>query len=490
MMTQKILPFIEISSLLIFLVLLVGFFSQKEDTLVPLTAQALEASSSKERWNGIFFQDQHVGYSVARTSELAGGGLLMEQRSVFQVVTFGKLQKIVTAGAALSGQNGLLQRFDFLMMSEDIKISAQGEIKGKQINMEIRNGESVSNLSFDVERPPHVSLSLEAAIRQQELKMGQTFSIPYFDPVSLTQQDMAFRVTGTEILENGEEAWWVQSSFAGVVTRSLVDARGDLLRQEGGGLGLSVVRMDPQAAQNLPSNQEPVDLIALSAVRLKGNLKKARSRTKLVLDVSGVDANMLMHDPPVQVIQGTQIAIAIPQPSSFEDEPVATTQEDAFLEETITIPVSHPEIRQKVAELLSNVTTRKSAVQTLNDFVFTHLKKEAVIGVPNGLEALRMAKGDCNEHAALFVSLARSAGIPTKLVAGLVYSERSGPVKSFYYHAWAEVLIQDQWIPVDPTFGQFPADATHIKVAEGDLDKQISIMGLLGKISLTLIDAQ
>ena len=47
-----------------------------------------------------------------------------------------------------------------------------------------------------------------------------------------------------------------------------------------------------------------------------------------------------------------------------------------------------------------------------------------------------------------------------------------------------------QWVPVDPTFGQFPADATHVKVVEGDLDKQIAIMGLLGKIKLALIDVQ
>ena len=41
-----------------------------------------------------------------------------------------------------------------------------------------------------------------------------------------------------------------------------------------------------------------------------------------------------------------------------------------------------------------------------------------------------------------------------------------------------------------PTFGQIPADATHIKVANGELDKQIEIMGLLGKIALERVDTQ
>ena len=117
------------------------------------------------------------------------------------------------------------------------------------------------------------------------------------------------------------------------------------------------------------------------------------------------------------------------------------------------------------------------------------MEKEPSIGVPNGLESLRRGRGDCNEHTALFVSLTRALKIPSRIVAGLVYSDRAGPVGSFYYHAWPEVQLgkNGEWLPVDPTFGQFPADATHIKIVEGDLDRQIEIMGILGRISLELI---
>ena len=46
------------------------------------------------------------------------------------------------------------------------------------------------------------------------------------------------------------------------------------------------------------------------------------------------------------------------------------------------------------------------------------------------------------------------------------------------------------WVPVDPTFGQFPADATHLKIVNGDLDKQFEIMGLIGKVSLVVDEAR
>ena len=111
---------------------------------------------------------------------------------------------------------------------------------------------------------------LEAALRQQGVCHWKKFFHSYFDPITLNQQDMVFRVTDSEILENGEEAWWIQSSFGGMVTRTLIDANGAMLRQEGGAMGLSVVRMSPEQAQDIPTGGDDVDLIALSAVPLKG----------------------------------------------------------------------------------------------------------------------------------------------------------------------------------------------------------------------------
>ena len=489
-MNNKLLPIFETLSLIVFLGLLFSLFWKGEEERVPLTASALQASITQERWNGIFFADQHVGYSVARSADLEDGRRLMEQRSVFRVSTFGKSQQIITAGAALSSPSGFLEQFDFFMVSGDIKISARGAISGKQIIMEINQAGEKSEMTFDVQNPPHVSLSLEAAFRKQELAIGKSFSIPYFDPITLNQQDMVFRVTDSEILENGEEAWWIQSSFGGMVTRTLIDTNGAMLRQEGGAMGLSVVRMSPEEAQNIPQGESDVDLIALSAVPLKGKLKEARSKTSLVVEVSGIDPEKITNQPPLQIVKERQVSIQIPDITLIEEEPIQAPNDAPYLDETLTIPVSHKEIKSKSAEVIQGSETRKEAVAHLNTFVFDYMAKDPTIGVPNGLQALRSAKGDCNEHTALFVSLARSAQIPTRIAAGLVYSDRAGPRKSFYYHAWAEVLLGDSWVPVDPTFGQFPADATHIKVVEGDLDKQISIMGLLGNISLKLIDAQ
>jgi hypothetical protein len=45
------------------------------------------------------------------------------------------------------------------------------------------------------------------------------------------------------------------------------------------------------------------------------------------------------------------------------------------------------------------------------------------------------------------------------------------------------------WIAVDPTLGQVPADASHIKFIEGDLSKTFEIIKVVGNIRLEIKDA-
>ncbi len=84
------------------------------------------------------------------------------------------------------------------------------------------------------------------------------------------------------------------------------------------------------------------------------------------------------------------------------------------------------------------------------------------------------------------MALARSICIPARIDVGVAYVRGA-----FYYHAWPEVFIDEGngrglWLPVDPTFNQFPADATHVRLARGGLDKQAAILPLIGKAQMTI----
>jgi hypothetical protein len=122
--------------------------------------------------------------------------------------------------------------------------------------------------------------------------------------------------------------------------------------------------------------------------------------------------------------------------------------------------------------------------EKINRWVFDSLKKEVTFSVPNALEVLRTRKGDCNEHTQLYVALARAIGIPARIATGLAYVNGK-----FYYHAWPEVYLGD-WVAVDPTFGQFPADAAHLRFVVGGLARQAELLRLMGNLKIQVVEAR
>jgi hypothetical protein len=44
-----------------------------------------------------------------------------------------------------------------------------------------------------------------------------------------------------------------------------------------------------------------------------------------------------------------------------------------------------------------------------------------------------------------------------------------------------------QWVAVDPTFGQFPADAAHLRFVIGGLARQVELVRLIGRLQLNVV---
>ena len=72
-------------------------------------------------------------------------------------------------------------------------------------------------------------------------------------------------------------------------------------------------------------------------------------------------------------------------------------------------------------------------------------------------------------------------------MSGLVYQEGKG----FLYHSWTESLLGDAWVAVDPTYGQLPADPTHIKFFEGSNQEDMApIIAIIGRSRIAVQEAK
>ncbi|MCS7245941.1 MAG: transglutaminase-like domain-containing protein [candidate division WOR-3 bacterium] len=144
-----------------------------------------------------------------------------------------------------------------------------------------------------------------------------------------------------------------------------------------------------------------------------------------------------------------------------------------------------PRIKKLAQEIVSNKTSILEKSRAIMHWVYTNLEKRPTVSVPNAIEVLNMGYGDCNEHSILYTALARAAGIPTDIIVGLIYQNGR-----YYYHAWNAIYISGNWIWIDPTFNQFPADVGHIMLQRGSIDKQAEIMGIVGKLQIQVLSTK
>ncbi|MEM9493188.1 MAG: 7TM domain-containing protein, partial [Myxococcota bacterium] len=76
-------------------------------------------------------------------------------------------------------------------------------------------------------------------------------------------------------------------------------------------------------------------------------------------------------------------------------------------------------------------------------------------GPTDAVTALRVGEASASGKSHLFVTLARAAGIPARLVGGVILDEERDGELSGVHHQWVELYAAGNWVPFCPTFGHF-----------------------------------
>ncbi len=154
------------------------------------------------------------------------------------------------------------------------------------------------------------------------------------------------------------------------------------------------------------------------------------------------------------------------------------------------IEVGEPALVREAEKMLRGAEDRRAAVELLTHRVNRRLSHTAEPGLPSALGALASGSGDCNEHAALFVGLARSSGMPARRISGLVYLDKPAP--GFYPHEWVDVWMGEPvgWVAVDPALAQPIADAARIPLATEGRQPLWSVLDRLQRLSPEIVEVR
>jgi transglutaminase-like putative cysteine protease len=451
-------------------------------------------------WRGVYYRGEKLGFTVNQTIRTEDGFELQEDARLVMNL-FGSTSTTTIHTTAWVDRDFVLQSFEFSLDPGTGPVRVRGAVNapgstreaGERLTVAITSGGQTRTEDRRLDQAPVISLNLWRLLATRGFEPGSRHQWTIFDPATLTNAPIDVGIGEREVVRTRDgiiPAFRVDMAFKGLTTTSWVTDTGDVVREESP-LGLMTLRESPEEAQGLAvPTRVHEDLLRMSAVVpvMSRRIDEPRDVRRMVLRLEGAPVSGPDLDGVGQTVKGSTIEIRDPQtlsPGPADPGAAAYLAPEPFLESDA------PEIIAETALALKDVSGARARAERLTRYVNALLDKKPTVSLPSAREVLRTKVGDCNEHTALYVAMARAAGIPARIAVGLVFVR--GVQGAFYYHAWPEVYLDEgggrgMWLPVDPTFNQFPADGTHLRLVRGGLDQQAAILPLIGSLRITVTD--
>ena len=457
-------------------------------------ATDLARYGSTAQWRGVYYRGEKVGFTVSQVQATDDGFELQEdgrlQFSLLGATTFAILKT-----RAHVDQSFALKTFDFSLDPGTGPVAIKGRLDGLDLTLEIGSSSGTRTETRRLTEPPALMLSVGRRLASEGLVAGTKKAWTVFDPATMKNAPVSITVGDREVVTAGARrpipAFKVDMTFSGLKTTSWITDTGEIVREESPMGLITILETQEQATALAVSNRMQEDMLQAAAIvpRMprRQTIVEPRDVKRLRLQLIGVDLSNAEVAGSGQSIDGEFIELTDPR----DLKPAAVPGDlDRYLRAEPFIESDAPEIKAEAERMVAGITGTRARAERLTREVNSLIDKKPTVSLPSALEVLRTKVGDCNEHTALFVALARSLGIPSRINVGVVYVRGA-----FYYHAWPEVYIdegkgQGLWLPVDPTFNQFPADATHLRLARGGLEQQAAILPMIGKAQMVVSDIE
>jgi transglutaminase-like putative cysteine protease len=458
--------------------------------------------------------DRSVGQATSRLDTIPGGGFELEDLMVLELPALGQTgsataRTFVKLSPALS-----MESFTFALDSEVGRFEARGVVAGDTaLSVTIDSQDNQQTIDYRLSSPPVFSAVVPIRVAMSEgLEVGKSVRLPVFDPSTLSTRSVEVRVLEHDTIEVTDSvaldpatgrwtgthvdpvpAWKIAEVFGGVSVETWVDEDGRVLRASSP-LGFSMEKTEFELARQAadddrgrPTSGED-DVIFSTAIQSNLELGAVEEHQQLRFRLSGVDLSGFDLEGGRQSLRGDTLIVRRERWDAIDpsyDLPYKTMDLREYLQPEPLIQSDDP----RIVEAADRYSERRPYIrqsprrvaERLNRAVHDLIEKEITISVPSAVQVLETRRGDCNEHTVLFVAMARALGLPARTAVGLVYLNGA-----FYYHAWPEVWL-DEWVAVDPTFGQVPADAAHLRFVVGGLAQQVEIARLIGRLEIEVI---
>lgn len=481
--------------------------------LLALPSVAQTSRNPTGAYFGIFLKDSKLGHMYQETDSKAQyqgkPAVKVVVRSVMNIALMGAEGAITTSAVVYTNpKTGAL-------LAEDSRTEASGrvtEVKATYTENAVRYTATIQGTTKSG------TLTLkpgESFVRDPSDGPGQK-PIPgtrikgkAFSSDSQTLVDMEILIGEKEpvVVQGKSVAAYKMQTKSAVPSTSYVNEAGELLLARVA-LGIEIRRLPRELALATGKN---IDLADSIGVRPSGASLERAARTSrhAVYELGRVTRSL-----PAQDSVQTWEILALPGAEKGEktlrvtvssrDLPTTATmplfpQRGAaperlrrFLSATEYVPSDDPSFVALAQQVIGSERDLAKVAQLLAEHTHKTIKPDpSILAVRTAGDIRKDPRGVCRDYTTYFTTLARAVGLPTKQCTGLAYANGM-----FLYHAWPEVWLGtdgdggDLWIALEPTWGAPFADATHLKLAEGEITDVASIAADMGNYTIKVVEVR
>ncbi len=380
---------------------------------------------------------------------------------------------------------------------------------GPRVHQKTVQGESVTHADSPADAGAWLPPAAAARwLHQQLISAAESFSFRTVDPLLGPRP---FTLTHTRLgpaveieLPAGRTLatpFRQESDFEGAVpTIVYLDVQGRTVRSEAQLLGLAMVSTLSTAAEARTSGDAP-ELLVRSFIRPDRPLRSPRGLQRGVyrLSVEGAAPPSL----PVSFAQkvelepeAVKVTVTTSGPAPADREAGAELNAEPYLRAS-----AYLNFRDAKVEVLRQQALRSTdegprvRAERLRSFVRHRLRtKDLATGFATASEVADRLSGDCTEHAVLLAALLRGDGIPSRVVAGLLYVEEFASGREIFgYHMWTQAWLDGRWLDLDAMLER-PFDAAHVALATSDLNDaeallvtSAELLSMMGKLRVEVL---
>jgi hypothetical protein len=420
-------------------------------------------SSSPEQWYIITIADKPVGYVHELASSISApeGELIVSTSDVKMVLNrLGSKVELQFLTVYEETKDGLLRKVNYEMRASLMTTKTEAVIRGKTIELRSAvGGKSYSrtlNFSGELLGPEGIRLISQKRLQKAgDIAEFQTF-VPELEAVSKGSRKV---LAAEKLLLGGKEILVLKTEemidATAVKSTAWLGGDNEAVKQEMPtpfGLAQIILADKSRALSAVSGNELPAEMYERSIIRANVRLPKARDLEylKIKLIHKNPDLGWPEIKGPYQTVLSKSrddLILEIKRPRRPKPAPLPVPGNEKnreFLQPNAYIQSDALEVKRTVQDVLAGEKDVFKAALKLERWVSENMKFDLGIALAPSSEIFENRRGTCLGYATLLATLTRAAGIPSRVVLGYVYA-----LGMFGGHAWTEILVGNDWIPLD-----------------------------------------